>query len=113
MIIKFLKYICKNTVSPDKSLCMLDVLSKFGKAGRTSAVSLCQEHLISWDSSDDDSFAHDDSCRIKPTDKGILENERYKYIRQLKSSEIWKERIFGFLSGVLATAVADLIIKHL
>lgn len=42
-----------------------------------------------------------------------FENERYKYNSQLKSAEVWKERIFGFLFGVFATVAAELIIRYL
>lgn len=47
------------------------------------------------------------------TRAGKIEVRRWRTVRILSNRERWKERIFGFLSGVLVTVVAGLILAWL
>ncbi len=103
---KIMNFICSSTSDVVR---MSDISVKFGAAGRESAVSLCKNKLLSWAYSEDDIFSHDEYGIIKPTPKGLLEYERFKYNRQLRKGEVWRERIFGYVIGVLTPVTAYLI----
>lgn len=47
------------------------------------------------------------------TDTGRIEVKRWNTVHLLSQRERWKERIFGFISGVLATVVSGLILSWL
>lgn len=47
------------------------------------------------------------------TDLGRIEVKRWKTVRILSKRERWKERISGFVSGVLVTVVGGLILSWL
>ena len=107
---KILKFVCESDAEPVRAC---DIELKFGKAGHAAASSLYREHLISWASSEDDILSRDSYGIIKPTDKGLLEYERYRYNSQLKNSEKWRERIVGAVFGALSTVAAEMIIRFL
>lgn len=50
---------------------------------------------------------------IVATRAGKIEVRRWRTVRVLSNRERWKERIFGFLSGVLVTVVGGLILAWL
>lgn len=110
---KILSYICGFGKDSTEELRMIDIAAKFGTAGRASAVALYRNQMISWESSEDDAFCHDDSGKIKATDKGVLENARHKYNRQLKTAEVWRERIVGYLFGVATPLTVWLVTDFL
>lgn len=110
---KILKFICESYADHTDPVRACDVELKFGSAGKAAAVSLYKERLISWALSEDDTFFRDEYGVIKPTEKGLLEYERFHYDRQLKSREIWRERIFGTLFGILSTVAAEMLIRFL
>ena len=95
---KILKFVCESDAEPVRAC---DIELKFGKAGHAAASSLYREHLISWASSEDDILFRDSYGIIKPTAKGLLEYERYRYDSQLKNSEKWRERVISYVLGVL------------
>lgn len=47
------------------------------------------------------------------TDAGRIEVKRWNTVRVLSKRERWKERVFGFVSGVLVTVVGGLILSWL
>lgn len=47
------------------------------------------------------------------TDTGRIEVKRWNTLRVLSKRERWKERIFGFISGVLVTVASGLILSWL
>lgn len=47
------------------------------------------------------------------TDTGRIEVKRWKTMRVLSNRERWKERIYGFLSGILVTVVGGIILAWL
>lgn len=107
---KILKFVCESDSEPVRAC---DIESKFGKSGFAAANSLYRDRLVSWTASEDDILSRDRYGVIKPTDKGYLEYERFSYNRQLKSGEVWKERIIGALFGILSTVTAEFIIRFL
>lgn len=107
---KILKFVCESDAEPVRAC---DIELKFGKAGHAAASSLYREHLISWASSEDDILSRDRLGIVKPTEKGYLEYERFSYNRQLKSGEIWKERISSYLIGLLTPLTVYLVKEFL
>ena len=106
---KVLKFLSdsENTVTP------FDVSSKFGASGSAALQSFRRDRLIFLSYSDSDPFLPDNHGSIRLTDHGHLELERYRCDRQLRSGEIWRERIFGVIFGVLSTVAAEFIIRYL
>lgn len=106
---KILKFVC----DLDEPVRMGDITAKFDRVGRTAAVQLCRDKLLYWECLDGDLLSHDDTCTVKVTDKGRLAYQRYSYNKQLETGERWKERIVGFISGVLIAVIAEIIIRLL
>ena len=106
---KILDYIC----SADEPVRMSDITAKFGTAGHEAAVQLRKDRLISWDLCDDDPFCHDEYGIVEPTDKGILEHQRYSYDSQLSLRELWINRILGYIAGISSTVIVYLITEYL
>lgn len=50
---------------------------------------------------------------LMATDKGRIEVKRWRTVRALSNQERWKERIFGFFSGVLVSVVSGVILMWL
>lgn len=110
---KILKFICESYADHADPVRACDVELKFGSAGKAAAVSLYKERLISWALSEDDTFSRDEYGVIKPTEKGLLEYERFHYDRQLKSREIWRERILSYIIGVLTPLTVYIFTEYL
>ena len=107
---KIMNFICSSTSDVVR---MSDISVKFGAAGRESAVSLCKNKLLSWAYSEDDIFSHDEYGIIKPTQKGLLEYERFKYNRQLRKTEVWRERLLGGITGSVISALGFIVKEYL
>lgn len=94
---EILEFVC-NSKTP---VHMCDISSRFKSAGRSIAVDLCKQRLLYWHTLPGDVFNHDDqTCVIEITQAGLAEYGRFKYDQQLKTREVWKERIVGYILGV-------------
>ena len=94
-------------VSPD------EITAKFGAAGRAVASTLVSRKLLTVESTEGSFFDRDDASPMKLTGSGLAAHQSFKYDRQLQTRERWKERIVGYLWGLLTSAVTYLITVHL
>mgnify|MGYP000678824138 CR=1 FL=1 len=81
---------------------------------------LLENQLIKEHKSNLAPFLPSDSDYIDPplgnlvvTDAGRIEVKRWRTLQTLSNQDRWKERIFGFVSGVLVTVVGGLILLWL
>lgn len=103
---KILDFICAS----DEPVRMSDITAKFGTAGHEAAVQLRKDRMISWELCDDDLFCHDEYGILAPTDKGILEHQRYSYDSQLSRREKWFNRFLGAAGAVVLYLITDVLL---
>ena len=106
---KILNFVCKS----NEPVRMCDIYAKFDIAGRTAAIQMSRDGLLFWDYSDADPFSHDDSCTVTATDRGRLVWQRYVYNKQLKTKELWANRIVSYILGILSSVAVYCITECL
>lgn len=95
----------------EEPVSMAELTEKFDQPGRAAVKNMCRLKLLFWDLNDD--LWHDDSCAVKLTDSGLVAYQSHKYDRQLESRERWKERVIGYIWGLVTSALTYLITKQL
>ena len=75
---------------------------------------MCKSKLLYWSfDNEDDILTHNDSCRVVLTEKGKLAAAEFKYDKQLKTAELWRERIVSYLLGVATPITVWLVTDYL
>ena len=107
---KILKYVSESK----ENITMQDILNKYSSAGKQAALNMCKSKLLYWSfDNEEDILAHNDSCRVVLTEKGKLTAAEFKYDKQLKNIELWRERIVSYLLGVATPITVWLITDYL
>lgn len=106
---RILDYIC----SSDKPVSPYEITAKFGDAGRAAASDLVSRKLLTVESTGESILDRDPASPYKLTNSGLVAHQSYMYDRQLETRERWKERIVGYLWGLLTSAVTYLLTVHL
>lgn len=104
---KILKFVSNS----QDEVVMQDIINKFSDAGKQAAINLCSSKLLYWCYNDD--CWHDYSCRVVMTDHGKLALAEYKYDKQLKNAELWRERIISYILGIATSATVWIITEYL
>ncbi len=87
----------------DDTVTMNALSEKFGEPVRSTVESLCKDKLLYWDHPIDNLFGHDDAVsRIRLLPAGERDLNNYVESERLTFKERWKERLFGFVSGVVS-----------
>nr|WP_302665754.1 hypothetical protein [uncultured Agathobaculum sp.] len=91
---------------------------RFGKESRESVKFLMENGLVKIHERNIKPFMPSGSDYVDPpvgniiaTDLGKVEIKRWNTKCALSQKERWKERVFGFISGVLTTVISGLIIS--
>lgn len=90
-----------------------EISVKFGAAGRAAVSNLVSRKLLAVEINGDSILDRDDDSPLKFTDAGLIAHQSYRYDRQLKGKERFKEQATGFILGCLATAIAFLTEEYL
>lgn len=105
---KILTYISKVEKTTMESLC-----KKFGTRARSSVAELYKQGYLNWQPSQSSAFSHDDTSPITLSRNGTIEANNRREASGNARRSVWVDRIWGFVTGVIAGVVATLLTAYL
>lgn len=87
----------------DDTVTMNALVEEFGEPVRSTVEALCKDRLLFWDRPINDLWGHDDAeSKIELTSAGERDLNNFVESERLSAKERLKERLFGFISGIIS-----------